>query len=826
MKRQLVTMLAALAMLTPTVAALADDAQPPRPASAPAVTQPYLSEIAPASAAGKPAWIEIVAPAGGARLAGWSLSDEDGHVFTLPTSLPTLSEGGALTVALGSGRDDLDARDGTLKLHAPGLPADTFAADGDQLALYRSAQRTPENLVDFVAWGRDPGGEAANAVRAGIWAERQFVYYDQGFGGGVAASPPVADASLGRWNGGWVAYGSASSSPGRRNPPPAPLRSNAPDGSEFAAGSLSIAWTGVEHADVSFMFELSASPDFTRPLLRTRTNDPIWRPEQPLAAGTYFWRVQTVDADGAASIFTKPQSVTSLAAESEPPQVSKTLLKPEHYRIQSKDTTMLEIGGASTNFVIDLDAEYPDPAFYWRGLTNKPGDTRNRWDGPHVVSQNDPTPSFSWNGLDNIYCVRASVAMMNAYYGGSLSEDRISYYQFEQVAPADFEGKGKPEYDLGYGTGIGGLAAQTQALSWALGADVEVEKFCPDRPDDPEWTCPWEEQPGQMTWDEIVELIDGGRPFMTTSYNNGHMRVVDGYRITHDGIRMVHLLDPVPSSATAGPAGVPRWITYHAFKDNNQRVLYLKTGETADPKQHNVAIDNDSDKDGINDFDELYRFKTMHNYKDSDYDWLNDKQELISYVFFKDGMKYDYLTPNIDQDLKRKELDWDNDGDNAPDGCEDVSGNGVTEYNLGETSPFYKPHARLCIPRMNILYPAANAKLDAGAISQPNTVMLHLDMELPESLADNNLLPTFTADAFKVKVGAQTAEIMAVQQLGDTARVLIQLPDQFAGGAYDLHVTYVNAAGAATDDVTDAFTYQALPFENAPTPTPLPKVGP
>lgn len=819
-------MLAALAVLTPTATAFTQEAQPPRPVTGTVVQQPYLSEIAPASASGTPAWIEIVAPKDGARLTGWSLSDEDGHSYTLPSSLPTLPAAGSLVVVLGTGRDDLDARDGTLKLHTSRLPADTFAATGDQLALYRSAQPTPENLADFVAWGNDPGAEAANAVRAGIWTEHQFVYYDQGFGGGAAASPPVPNASLGRWDGRWVAYGSASSSQGRRNPPPAPLRSNAPDGSEFAPDSLSIAWTTVDNADVHFVFELSTSRDFSRPLLQTRMNTAIWKPEQPLTAGTYFWRVQTVDEDGNASVFTKPQSVTVMASEAQPPKVSKTLLKAEHYRIQSKDTTMLEIGGASTNFIHDEDAEFPEPAYYWDGLDNKPGDTRNRWDGPHVVSPNNPTPSFSWNGLDNIYCVRASVAMMNAYYGGSLSEDRISYYQFEQAAPDDFEAKGKPEFDLGYGRGIGGLTSQTNVLSWALGAEIEVEKFCPDRPEDTEWTCPWEEQPDQMSWDKLVELIDSGRPFMTTNYDNGHMRVVDGYRITHDGIRMVHLLDPVPTSANAGPAGVPRWITYHFFKNDNQRILYLKTGETAEPAQHNVALINDSDKDGINDFDELNRFKTMHNYEDSDYDWLNDKQELISYVFFGGGTEYDYLHPNLDQDSKRKELDWDNDGDNAPDGCEDANGNGVTDYNLGELSPFYKPQVRLCIPRMNVTYPVASMKMDAGTFSDPKTVMLHLDMELPESLNFNNLVPTFTAKEFSVKVGTKQAEILATQQLGDTARVLIQLPDQLTGGTYDLHVTYTNSVGAVSDSVTDAFTYEGLPVVDAPTPTPLPKVGP
>jgi hypothetical protein len=52
--------------------------------------------------------------------------------------------------------------------------------------------------------------------------------------------------------------------------------------------------------------------------------------------------------------------------------------------------------------------------------------------------------------------------MINSYYGGHLSQDRISYYICQECSE-----DGPPEDDLGHGIGIVGLNV-VSVLRWAL----------------------------------------------------------------------------------------------------------------------------------------------------------------------------------------------------------------------------------------------------------------------------------------------------------------------------------------------------------------------
>ena len=61
------------------------------------------------------------------------------------------------------------------------------------------------------------------------------------------------------------------------------------------------------------------------------------------------------------------------------------------------------------------------------------------WDKPHTPHRYDPA--------DNKNCGIAMIAMINNFYGGDLSQDRIGYEIFKDRKPG-------PEEDLNYGYGL------------------------------------------------------------------------------------------------------------------------------------------------------------------------------------------------------------------------------------------------------------------------------------------------------------------------------------------------------------------------------------
>jgi hypothetical protein len=107
-------------------------------------------------------------------------------------------------------------------------------------------------------------------------------------------------------------------------------------------------------------------------------------------------------------------------------------------------------------------------------------------------------------------------------------------------------------------------------------------------------------------------------------------------------------------------------------------------------RQQEASITQDSDGDGVVDFDETERFKTQSNDSDTDDDLLPDKQDIVTGVF---DPKYGYAVTkgspfgrDYDSDDKPTERDDDSDDGQCLDGLEDKSRNG--HVDAGETSNF------------------------------------------------------------------------------------------------------------------------------------------
>ena len=238
--------------------------------------------------------------------------------------------------------------------------------------------------------------------------------------------------------------------------------------------------------------------------------------------------------------------------------------------------------------------------------------------------------------------------MMNHFYGGNLSQDRIGYEVRKNLVPTG------PEWDLNYGTGITGHET-TEAFAFALGPGID----------------PYAYGSYDAMWDRIVTEINAGRPIAAA--NSHHGFVITGYTVV-GGRRLMTVNDPWRGSYVSN---IDRAVL-PAAAFNFWR---MPEGRTPVGRMQEPGVTADSDGDGVVDFDETERFKTDPHAKDSDGDKLPDKQDIITGVF---DTKHGYAkspTPendgrDYDFDGIPTELDPDSDRGGCRDGEEDKNHDG------------------------------------------------------------------------------------------------------------------------------------------------------
>jgi len=278
------------------------------------------------------------------------------------------------------------------------------------------------------------------------------------------------------------------------------------------------------------------------------------------------------------------------------------------------------------------------------------------------------------------YCSRAALAMIASLAGCTLSQDRISYYIFEEADPPTRNGReagdlGNPFGDLGHHWGTF-TSSSIRALEWIYKQPAGTAgsiRLGPDAFDDGD--------PADM--DSIREFIDDGRPLMRILPE--HATVVDGYRITRNRTTgeeriLVRVLDPNSEDPFT-------WIEF----GSGDVVGYLTPPRSGHPDRcDEPEVSSDEDGDMLVDFDETERLGTEPNNPDSDGDMVFDMTDMHGYLFDRDG-NYHLRDPDFDGDTLAKELDPDNDraeDDGVPDGCEDVDLDGYFNEDGSESDNF------------------------------------------------------------------------------------------------------------------------------------------
>ena len=566
-------------------------ASPPQAPPVPAGTgakQFVLNEVMFAPVNGAAQFVELRnAGEADASTAGLTIKSSAGKSYNLTSG--SAAPGGVVLV-LFDGREGIE---GTT-VHAS--PASFLALDG-WVELDGDG-----GLLDKVAWGHGQPG-AVNV------------------GGGGRVPSHIEGLSIGRPPGavnrrpeGWTSYRAAQVTPALPNPAPTVSAMMPLDGAILHSGPVALAWYSVTGAS-SYRLQIAADETFASvAAVRTVQGDPnrgldtVSTTIDGLTSGTYFWHVQVVSPDGATSQFSAAAKLTISSAVSATAAATVKLL-PVPLIMQHKDTSMLWLEGK--------DETGP-----------------KAWDG-------------IWPWPSGGYCARASIAMVNAFYGGKLSQDRISYELFKDVAPG-------PEHDLALNKGLQDPEIEA-GLKFALKAAPLARGFVTMS----DWVA------------AISAEIDQGRPVVATT--NAHAFVVIGYGRNADGsFAYLTINDPAAGRYDFGPG-------LNAGPSGDFLDTFFLMPPTPDALSDEPELAKDSDGDGVNDFDETKRFHTNPNAKDSDQDGVNDKQEISASVF---DPKHGYSTGaahdgrDFDHDGLAMELDPDSDNGGCQDGKEDLDGNG------------------------------------------------------------------------------------------------------------------------------------------------------
>jgi len=511
------------------------------------------------------------------------------------------------TIALDSQQPALGPGERMAIVFDAPAPAPGNAADEAQLVDVTGL------LLDRVAWGH--GQLNAVSLTVGDF-EPEAIEPGSTIGRPPGANQPNQPTA-------WVVYGPSLASAGAPNPVP-PVEVLLPlDGAVLDSSTLALEWYPASGA-ASYRVQIALDDTFASLTVNTTVTDPQLD-ISALAPGRYAWRVGSIAADGSTSAESVPSHFElsagtarlgamglqrRVAAALPPLRISPIIPQLQvPWLVQRKDSSMLLLENPNEHG--------PHP-----------------WDALHAsASRFDPA--------DQKNCAAAMVAMVNHFYGGDLTQDRIGFEQLK-------DRQSGPEQDLIYGMGLT-IPQVNNAFEFALGAAVN---FVPE-------AASYDE-----VWATVTAEIDAGRP--VAAANTHHGFVITGYAMS-DGHRLVSVNDPaigkytIDLDAAKVPADdVSLWLMPHGAVGRHQE----------------PEVTTDSDGDGVVDFDETERFHTDAFSADSDEDKVRDKQDIASGIF---DATYGYARSPVpdgpgrdfDSDGIPTERDRDSDSGGCRDGTED-----------------------------------------------------------------------------------------------------------------------------------------------------------
>jgi Papain-like cysteine protease AvrRpt2 len=509
------------------------------------------------------------------------------------------------------------------------MPAQGPKVSGGSLDLLDALGRP----IDHVAWG-----EAPDPVRTGL--------------SGVVPDALEPQWTIGRAPGqdgpderlAWVPYTAPEASPGVANPLPGVPVVMPLGGAIFHSPRADLSWYPVPGA-TGYRVQVATDAAFSN-VVHDESVARVRVSVDGLLPGSYFWHVQATGAGELTSTYTTPATFEVDAAAA---GLTLAIARPGGTHV------VLAAVEADANKKLRVDQIYQHKDTDMLQLErNVPTGEPHPWDQDHgALDETDPS--------DNMNCVLASIAMISAFACPTchMSEDRIGYEVFKGELPG-------PEHDLNYGDGTAWNKIQpAQDFALVAANSGYVEADVPDR-----------------IWGLARAQIDAGKPLMVIRPNGGggsHATVVTGYDVKN-GKRTLFANDPWNGPVEYAIA------TSSVSSPNDWWRMYPVTGPLLG-RQQELSVADDTDGDGVVDFDETERFHTNPNEADTDDDGVGDKQDIFSSVFdptygyavhYRVGTAFPRMDGrDFDRDNKAPELDPDSDNGGCKDGDEDKNLNGI-----------------------------------------------------------------------------------------------------------------------------------------------------
>lgn len=500
------------------------------------------------------------------------------------------------------------------------------------------------NPIDEVAWGEAPG--AVSPVAGGSWSDIEP-------GTSIGRAPGTAGL---RGPHAWVGYPPSAVTAGAVNPPPAVRGLHPLSGVRTQRKEARLSWFPVPGAS-HYQVQIAKDESFASPVLDQSTARPRFD-VSTLAAGQYIWRVRPSFAGDRTAEWSEPSTVTLIEGSIIGPAAANQRQQSLFARIQQRVLGVLLPVSAQAQAVqgsacppsaaqpgqetckilaVPFIRQHKDTQMLLLELNAPAG--KHAWDKDHgELDEDDPA--------DNANCTLASLAMMNKFAGGNLSQDRIGY----EVLRPWLQG---PEEDIMYGQGVSRSRRLPAAYQFALGTG-SLEQ--------------WPQGVNDL-WNNVTNQLRNGNPVL--SGPAGHNFVIIGFRIVN-GRHLLVVNDPWETSAQE-----------YDLDDRETRlqvatwIYWLPTGDFV-PRHQEPTVTQDSDGDGVVDFDETERFQTKPDDNDSDSDGVGDKQDIYASVFDRRfGYARYRASRDQDGDGKPMERDPDSDDGGCKDGAEDRNANGI-----------------------------------------------------------------------------------------------------------------------------------------------------
>lgn len=549
----------------------------------------------------------------------FSISNKKGDTYLIPSRLPAVPPGAFVLVLFdgaGAEKDAYEFTNGRATLHTDKLTGNVFD-DGDGACLLRTSNG--ESPVDRVAWGDyAQGGRHVNNM------PELGAYGPVAAGQSIGRNPDSDTVS-------WVIFPAALVSPGAANPIPGPVTLVPLKDSIFREHPVSFAWRNLSTKAKEHHLQVDDNPDFSSPEISTQTVSSRFTSDASLPAGKYYWRTRAADDRSLEGTWSEPSAFT-IAGPAQSRIRREKNLGVDGF-VNQKDTKMLCLHCAET------------------------GENGHAWNASHPK-----TPNVAEKDCDHCYhyCARASVKMVNRFFGGTLTQDEISYHIFKGETDNDgLVGK------LGHGRGFSGPQVSA-AILFAFDPKPVVKPVLFDR------------------FERVTESIDAGFPIVAVIENPGHVVVVSGYKDfendLEDTIIVMQPCTGLPEYVVLGKK-LPGGSGQYEWEGSKIKWLTPIRANYGDGILGDPDAIEDFDLDDLVDLDEE-RFGTLVDEPDTDRDGLNDGLEIRAYRFGK-GRDLRYWSNGWNA-WKNKNTD----GDFLEDGQEDLNRDGDAQPE--EYDPFFK----------------------------------------------------------------------------------------------------------------------------------------